>query len=357
VAFLEELRLNLVAWLLLAAGSFPLVAALWFWFVRGRPLLPPQRERAVPWGGFEVGLIVFLVFLLWPGIILEALNGVGFFAWIYGPGFEAPADAAARELANVRRLLWVVAVAFPFQTATIPVVLHFTSGTRPYQLGLTLQGAARGLAAGWLAWLVLTPPVTAFHLLLTWINQAVLGFPPEEHAVGRLAEQTVLPAEWAIVLGSALIAAPVLEELFFRGFLQPFFISRWWGDIGALTVAFALAFLARADRIHDAWILGDTRDLVYNLGPAVFVVLLVPGLFLLSRLSVGWLPDPWVLRMIYGTAAVFGMAHANVWPTPIPLFILGLGLGFLAYRTQSLVASFTLHCLFNGVACVVLLLQ
>ena len=31
--------------------------------------------------------------------------------------------------------------------------------------------------------------------------------------------------------------------------------------------------------------------------------------------------------------------------------LVGGGLGWLAYRTQSLVASITLHVLFNGVAC------
>jgi membrane protease YdiL (CAAX protease family) len=39
------------------------------------------------------------------------------------------------------------------------------------------------------------------------------------------------------------------------------------------------------------------------------------------------------------------------------LFFLGLVLGWLAWRTRSLVASITLHAAFNGAACVLLVVQ
>jgi membrane protease YdiL (CAAX protease family) len=45
-----------------------------------------------------------------------------------------------------------------------------------------------------------------------------------------------------------------------------------------------------------------------------------------------------------------------VWPTPVALFVLALGLGALAYRTQSLVGPVVLHGLFNGFNCLVLFL-
>jgi hypothetical protein len=52
---------------------------------------------------------------------------------------------------------------------------------------------------------------------------------------------------------------------------------------------------------------------------------------------------------VFGTALLFGMLHVGVWPTPIALFVLGLGLGWLAWRTQSLVGPIVLHSLFNAV--------
>jgi membrane protease YdiL (CAAX protease family) len=84
---------------------------------------------------------------------------------------------------------------------------------------------------------------------------------------------------------------------------------------------------------------------------------MLPGYWLAPRLVRRWLPDRQVVGAIYGAALVFGSVHASVWPAPVPLFVLGLALGFLAHRTQSLVAPMVLHSLFNGVACVVLALS
>jgi membrane protease YdiL (CAAX protease family) len=54
---------------------------------------------------------------------------------------------------------------------------------------------------------------------------------------------------------------------------------------------------------------------------------------------------------------LFASFHAQVWPSPIPLFFLGLGLGWLSYRTQSLIGPIVAHALFNAVACIVLALE
>ena len=45
----------------------------------------------------------------------------------------------------------------------------------------------------------------------------------------------------------------------------------------------------------------------------------------------------------------------QAWPAPIPLFLFALVVGWLAYRTQSLVPGIVLHMLFNLVASLVLL--
>jgi membrane protease YdiL (CAAX protease family) len=59
---------------------------------------------------------------------------------------------------------------------------------------------------------------------------------------------------------------------------------------------------------------------------------------------------------LFGTSALFGAIHSNVWPSPVALFVLALGLGWLAWRTRSLAGPMLLHGLFNGIACVALLL-
>src|SRR5262249_3876298 len=44
---------------------------------------------------------------------------------------------------------------------------------------------------------------------------------------------------------------------------------------------------------------------------------------------------------IYGSAMLFAVVHG--WPQSVPLFVLGLGLGWLAYRTQSLIGCMVCH--------------
>jgi membrane protease YdiL (CAAX protease family) len=39
-----------------------------------------------------------------------------------------------------------------------------------------------------------------------------------------------------------------------------------------------------------------------------------------------------------------------VWPSPIPLFVLGLGLGWLAVRTRGILVPAIVHGLFNAVS-------
>ncbi len=57
---------------------------------------------------------------------------------------------------------------------------------------------------------------------------------------------------------------------------------------------------------------------------------------------------------VFAAALLFGAVHSFAWPTPIALFVLGLGLGYLTFRTQNLVAAILLHSLFNGVSFVLL---
>jgi membrane protease YdiL (CAAX protease family) len=87
-------------------------------------------------------------------------------------------------------------------------------------------------------------------------------------------------------------------------------------------------------------------------GPVVFAIVLALGLaavWLLVRRGKRH------VRAVYATAALFAMVHAAVWPSPIPLFLLGLGLGWIAVRTGGVAAPALLHGLFNSVSVVFVL--
>src|SRR5262249_52747533 len=63
------------------------------------------------------------------------------------------------------------------------------------------------------------------------------------------------------------------------------------------------------------------------------------------RTRTGW-------QAILTSALFFAIAHANVWPSPLALFVFAIGLGWVACRTQSIVPCIVTHGLFNAVACV-----
>jgi membrane protease YdiL (CAAX protease family) len=346
-----ELAETVLAWL------SAVLLALGVWYFRPgtrRWPLPPQRRRAVPWNAGEV-LVAFGVYRwLWPALVVQVLVSTGLLGWFYGPGFLESIkaqDGADQELNLTRLQLWAQTAAFPFQLASIPVLFYLVSGTQPYQLGLTLRRAGKNILAGVLAWISLTPFVFTLNWLVTWSYQKLLHGVPEEHPLTRLGQQSLESVDWVLLVFSAVVAAPVLEELFFRGVVQPW-LRRYPGG-GAIGIAAAL-IIAVADRIDPiglGWKQSGVVGVLHGLTPVLFVLLMVPPFLLLRHLR-----NPRAAGAIYGSALFFAAAHSFAWPTPVPLFVLGLGLGYLAYRTQSLVTSIAVHALFNSVACVMLLL-
>jgi membrane protease YdiL (CAAX protease family) len=339
---LPEVLLELAALLAVAAVCAVVGLSLWYSLARkGRHLFPAQHYRVVPSGGIETGIVVFIVLFLCPPIVMLVLIRTGFYTWSYGPNFPLPSASqetvAVSQLVRIRWELWVSVFAFPFQVALVPLLLRLGSGTRPYQLGLTTHRLTANVTLACLFWLALTPVVYGVQFLVA-LCEALMHRAPEEHPFAELAKDNPTGAEFVAIVVAALVAAPMLEEVIFRGLLQNFFASR--PERGRIAIAAAIAAaLALGWKSAGAW-------------PLVFVVAMTPGYFLCDRLSWRWLPRPAAVRGIYGTALLFGAVHSNVWPSPIPLFVLGLGLGYLAFRTQSLVGPMMLHSLFNAVAAV-----
>jgi membrane protease YdiL (CAAX protease family) len=309
-------------------------------------------QRPVPWSGSELLLGLLLAWWFWPAMVEATLQSLDFYRWFYGPELVAAAesktiDPEERRQAASRLGLWPSALAAPFQVLTFPLLFSALSGTRPEQLGLTRRRLGRNALAGVVGVLVLSPIVfAAFWLLQRLYGQGGV----ERHALETIAQQPLFPSEWLLLLITAMIAAPVREELTFRGVLQPWLAARPWGGLVAMLGALALAVLYRWDRMLAAWPQG-VGALAEAATPALVVLALLAVHGLVWRCS--RTPEA---PAIFGTAVLFSFIHTGVWPTPIPLLVLALGLGLLAQRTRSLVGPIVLHSLFNGISCVQLLL-
>src|SRR5262249_47815016 len=162
------------------------------------------------------------------------------------------AEPVFQRLDSYRKGLWLTNVAFPFEALTIPVLLYSLSGTRPYQLGLTRRRLGRNLFVGFIGSLVLIPVVFGVYYLVTVLYRSWGTTPTEEHPLTQVAQMGLTPVEWALLVGSAVVAAPVVEELVFRGLLQPWFAKRRGGGAAALLLAFLMALAIRRSEIEAA---------------------------------------------------------------------------------------------------------
>ncbi len=183
-------------------------------------------------------------------------------------------------------------------------------------------------------WVVIAPAVLVVH---AGVNAAftVLGFAAEEHPLTKIGADRPVADRAMFVLQAALVA-PLLEELLFRGALLGWLVGgkgrpaeqRVWAT---LAVAVAVAAVTRVEN---------------PASPAAFALVLAGGWALLRTRT----RKRRMLGGVYASAALFAAIHSSVWPTPIPLFGLGLGLGWVAVRTNGVLAPAVVHGLFNAVS-------
>lgn len=153
------------------------------------------------------------------------------------------------------------------------------------------------------------------------------------------------PSEaWALSL-FGITFAPLLEELFFRGFLYPVLVRRFWVAIVVLAATTSLSLIYTAK-------LGWT----WGLWLTIFMV----GLALAIR---GFL-DPVLARRfglaiaVLATAVGFGLIHAaqlgRAWGPVLVIFMVGLALTLTRALTKSVAASLLMHVAYNGTLSILL---
>jgi membrane protease YdiL (CAAX protease family) len=379
----DELLYTVLAYLFLVAGAVLVMLVLRLampdlW----RRLLPLLRLRPGRWGGSMV-LLAFMVFIITQQattqLALERLEAFDFFA---------------PELSKEDRQHHAVILSAPFFLPTFLlatlILLRGLTGSRPADLGLTLRRWPANVTLGLFGMLLLTPPVLIFYDLVTQF------FDREEYPFEELVKHHFPAWEWVVLGFQLLIVAPVAEEILFRGLLQGWLRRASLPGHLLLLLMTLLVSLIRKEPPPGKEL--DLSPLIVAQGVAVLYIL---ALYWLSRryLPAGVPPLIWNLlpqplpghgnpdpepedtlppRMvapdaaaqrtwwrwqvvnarlaIVGSSMLFAMYHTQIWPAPLPLFFLALGLGWLAYRTQSLVGPIVLHATFNAVGYVVLIL-
>jgi membrane protease YdiL (CAAX protease family) len=346
---------ELLAWLIVAVFCTAVVIPIW---IRRQPevhgLLPSGGRYHVPWTGWEILLAFFLTHLFWPSLVGFCLDHTGFFTWVYGE--QASSDPGAlNQVVKERHNLWITLCIFPLNLATVLLMFRLVSGTQVYQLGMAIHSPRRDLASACVSLLIIAPIILALNFLVFLGYLALTGREPEPHPLQQLIERSPLMIDAVLTAIAALIVAPIWEELVFRGVIQAWMGQRERRAHIGMGLASFIGFCAALANFEKNDLF-DLGSMIVNLSPVFFVLIILSGYFFLDRIPSSWVSDGNVSRGIYTASFLFGMVHSFAWPTPIALFFLGLALGYLAYRTQSLLAPIVFHSLFNAIACISLLL-
>jgi membrane protease YdiL (CAAX protease family) len=312
---LQDALLRVVS-ILLQMIIFGMIAA-WLWagarLLGGRPLLeaePFGPRRRATWGpGTLLALLIlYIVAQVAASAAYRGLVGVDLReastrltvemnGGIAVPGDAGRDDARARRAAvDAMHLMGWNATFNAMFLAAFPWVFRRVSGASLADLGLVRGRIAEQIQAGIVAALLVTPAVYAIHAL------AVKVFPRQAHPVERmLATDFSLLAAGISLLG-AVVLAPIVEELAFRGVLQ--------------------GWLVRVSREVTGGEGGDPPSEGGSIRGAL------PGIVLAS--------------------SFFAAIHVQQWPAPIPLFLLAMVMGLMKERTGSLLTAIVIHALFNA---------
>ena len=328
----------------LVLGMFIAVA----WGLRellaGRRLLPWSPAREVPWRGLDV----FGVLFIW------VVVNVAVAAVLLGSKpkelTEKPAPALASEAKKVAEdgekkppassvslpeqmlaMTWINAVL----VVIVPLFLRWTCGASLADIGFSTRDLARNVRLGFVAFLVSTP------MIYVVFGLAQLIWRPNKHPIELMMMKEMSPSVAVIAFMSAVIFAPLAEELIFRSVLQGW-LTRWFRRIlrpRPIPVVDEVLADAYGNETFGTALLSSGQDGIFEIAmpehddrrPEYFAI----GL----------------------TSLFFALAHAPQMPAPVPLFALSVVLGILINRTGSLVPAIVVHAMFNGLSTIGLFIK
>lgn len=365
------------------------------------PWLPIPRLRRGGWSGLEA-LLCFATYYLVPTLLIVGLEHLGFFFRIFG-----------EHVKPLRQINVISPLTLPLLFALFFWTVYRFSDTHPAHVGLTMARWRANVRLGLAAFCVATPAVLSLYVLAIMFTNHV------PHLFEVLAGEIQYGFEWALLAFSAIVWAALLEEWLFRGVLQGWLrrasplghlvIAGMSLMVGSAPFIASLQKQAAHHQLLGAFgVEADNHDLLeaLDLLPAppvlweslVFAIV-VAGVYVAGILRLWWpvfqhgmryfVEEPGAADVgltaaideiegqtpvlmpqgarweafkhanarwaIVGSATLFALMH-EAWPSAVALVPLGLVLGWLAYRTQSLVPGIILHALFNAVAFGVLFL-
>ena len=277
-----------------------------------------------------------------------------------GPAEPRVAHEEPRELSLIEQM-GVQSVVNAFLLVLLPRLLRRTSGARLADLGLSLTKWRPQVIVGVVSVLFLMPLLYFANFLAI---RALGPFDEQtQHPLEQLLRKEFTPGAAILSFFTAVVLAPLFEEMLFRGILQSWLVNllnRFWKRVNEAFLNPSLPTVSSPSRVevHPPGVAIATMDgFIADLESDMFEI--EPSHAspsgkgsasdLHQELVAYECPAPLCSGAgIVITSLIFAGLHAAQWPAPIPIFFLAVGLGFIYQRTGSLLATICMHAVFNG---------
>jgi membrane protease YdiL (CAAX protease family) len=239
------------------------------------------------------------------------------------PPIPKPPDSIARMAEMI--------IVFPLIVGGVLLAVAFSSRATSRDLGLPnslrqfAQDVTLGVVASFAALIPVYGVLSVFELIF---------HQPAHHPIVDAVLREPNPVILILAAVSAVIVAPICEEIAFRLLLQGWLEK--WEDEQKLT--------------NDSSAELDTGECRLTNQDTVGVDASQVDTCHSSFAALGWLP-------IGASSLLFALAHAGQGSAPVALFGLSLILGFLYQRTHRIVPCIAMHATFNLLSIVGLLLR
>jgi membrane protease YdiL (CAAX protease family) len=314
-------------------GIFLASGVIWLKIIarwrRRQPILEYEPRQEVPWGP------------------IVALPAIAMMLLVVSSG-AAPESAPIEETAIdppkvIGNLLGSMLVQGVLAGGVIAIAAMY--GATRFDLGLprTSRGLARDVGIGAAACLAAAGPVFCTQGLLVHLigQEDPSGHPIYRMVTGGGSNLAVL----LLATLSAVVAAPICEEIMYRLMLQGW-LEKWEDKQSPQLVG---GSVAAAGQVHEHDSQSDQALVSPQEVPVTEQAQLVSGASPLAQCG----PRRGVFGLPHGTfpilasAALFAAAHAGYGPEPVPIFLLALIFGYVYQRTHRIVPTIVAHALFN----------
>lgn len=287
-----------------------------------QPGLPYEPRRAVPWTGWDLLILI--------GVIIAAQE-------IAGVTVRSALGVNRESLETTDGLLALIVASTIANLSALLIAAGYLRirGTVAWRdLGFDDTKLVEDVRLGIIAFYMVAVPVYMLQALLT------MWYPPE-HPLVTVLQERASSLTWLLCSVSAVVAAPVFEELVFRVLLQG-----WLEKLEVRLKSRRVIELPRQqteEQRSDCDTLGGPAlsDTIGNRSPQLELSAGTPAGAILDGVHAGWLP-------IVASSALFALMHLGHGPAPIPLFFLAVALGYIYQRTHRVLPCIIVHALLNG---------